>query len=171
MKQLLLLRHAKSSWSDSSLADFDRPLNDRGFADAPRIGKFIRETEYLPGHIYCSTAKRAGQTLTRVVDSWSEVPEIKRHDDFYSKSYTHYVETVKNAPEAINRIMMVGHNPKIEQTVDALIGGDSSGLLRVPTAGLICIQFKVTEWKQIIPGLGQLKWMMIPKVLKKMSGY
>ena len=171
MKQLLLLRHAKSSWSDSSLSDFERPLNDRGFGDAPRIGKFICEIDYLPELIYCSTAKRARQTLTRVMDEWSESAEVNHHDDFYSKSYTHYVETVKGAPDSVNRIMMVGHNPKIEQTVDTLISNKSEGLLRVPTAGLICIQFKVTDWNQILPGLGHLKWMMIPKVLKKMKGY
>lgn len=166
MKQILLLRHAKSSWDIPQLKDFDRPLSSRGKKDAPRMGTFIKKCEYLPGLVIASPAERAKETTNLCLDAAGLDEEIVNwNNNLYYGTAEDYLEAIKDAPDNIERIMLVGHNPKIEDLANALSGKAN---IRVPTAALMCFEQPANRWDQIRPGLPQLKWMVIPKLLKKL---
>ena len=168
MKQILLLRHAKSSWDDSSLEDFDRPLAERGRGDAPCMGRFLKQVGYLPGHIVSSPAERAKETI-RLVAEAADLPAdmIAWNEELYYGSYRDYLEAVTESPDATERVLLVGHNPKMENAASALCGDESEAYIRMPTAALACFEHPAERWEQIRPGTAQLKWMMIPKVVQK----
>ncbi len=165
MKYILLLRHAKSSHDDSSLKDFDRPLAPRGERDAPRMGEFIRGVNYLPGTIISSTATRAGQTTELFLKGAKLEDRILQwNEDLYYGSSQDYLESIQNNEHTADIVMLVGHNPKMEDIARRLCG---NGSVRMPTAGLICFEQPANNWKQIREGAASLKWMMIPKLLAK----
>ncbi len=164
MKQILLLRHAKSSHEIPQLKDFDRPLASRGQKDAPRMGNYLRNTGYLPGVIISSPAQRAKETTELCVEAAGLDEEIiSWNDNLYYGTSQDYLEAINKAPKGVERIMLVGHNPMIEETANKLCGDAN---IRVPTAALICFEQPANKWEQIAPRLVQLKWMMIPKVVK-----
>lgn len=172
MKYILLLRHAKSSWEDSSLKDFDRPLAERGEKDAPRMGKFLKQVEYLPARIIASPALRAKQTTTLFAEAAAlDEDLITWNEDLYYGSYKDYLSAIKNTSDDIKTIMLVGHNPKMEEMADVLCNDEDTGAIRIPTAALLCFEHHADRWKRVQPGTAQLKWMMIPKVVKRLKGY
>lgn len=167
MKQILLLRHAKSSWDNEGLEDFDRPLASRGLKDAPVMGKFIRKSKHIPDQIISSTAQRAKETSMLALKGMKEDEEIiSWNENLYYGSKTDYLRAIQSVNKRSERIMLVGHNPKIEDTAGALIGNSVSSNVRMPTAALICLNTYAMEWEQVNWGACQLAWMMIPKVLK-----
>jgi phosphohistidine phosphatase len=169
MKQILLLRHAKSSWDNPDLKDFDRPLAKRGLEDAPRMGKFIRKSKYKPGMIFSSPAQRAKET-TELVSEGAKIDEdsISWNEDLYFGSVRDYLSAIQAASDDDERIMLVGHNPLMENTAGVLAGAQQKIALRMPTAALVCLESFADTWEAIAPGTCQIKWMMIPKVLKKL---
>lgn len=167
MKYILLLRHAKSSWGDPSIDDFDRPLSDRGLNDAPLIGKFLKKTGYKPEYVVSSPAKRAKQTSQLCIEGMKENEGIISWDkSLYFDSHLKYVEAIQQTPDNVERMMIVGHNPLMESTATILSGGRDGTEFRIPTAGLICLESYAAKWADIKPGTCHVKWMMIPKVLK-----
>ncbi|MDX1586508.1 MAG: histidine phosphatase family protein [Balneolaceae bacterium] len=169
MKHILLLRHAKSSWDDSSLDDFDRPLAKRGKKDAPRMGAFIKKSGYLPDKVYSSTAKRARQT-TRLFCEPARLEDetITWTEDFYYGSAYDYLEAIQQSPDNAETVMLVGHNPKMEEIASLLCSDNKSYTVRMPTAALVCLEHPAVKWKQVREGTARIKWMMIPKLLKKL---
>ena len=169
MKQILLMRHAKSSWEDKDLKDFDRPLAERGLEDAPAMGKYIRKAKYKPAHIISSPAQRAKETAQLVCEGAKIGEEnISWNDDLYFGSVRDYIIAIQNAPDEFERIMLVGHNPLMESTTGVLTGANEKVAVRMPTAALVCLESFADNWETIAPGTCQIKWMMIPKVLKKL---
>ncbi len=169
MKEILLMRHAKSSWSDAGLKDFDRPLNKRGLKDAPRMGKYIREIQCRPDAIISSTAERARQTaLLSAKAAKLEENIISWNEQFYYGTAADYLAAVQSASEDWERIMLVGHNPRMEQMVSLLSGAEAEPV-RMPTAALVCLECAVDYWENIKPGSCRIKWMMVPKILKKLG--
>ena len=167
MKTILLLRHAKSSWSDSSLSDFDRPLSGRGLNDAPSMGKYIRKIGYKPDYVVSSPAERARQTSLMCLEGMKQDESIITWDKgLYFDTVLNYIQAIKNTPADVDRMMIVGHNPLMESTADILSIGTSGSAFIIPTAGLICLESYALNWADIKPGTCQIKWMMIPKVLK-----
>ena len=167
MKQILLLRHAKSSWENGGLDDFDRPLAGRGLHDAPLIGKYLRKIDHKPDQIISSPAQRAKETTKLALDGMRKTEEIiSWNEDLYYGGNSDYLKAIQSANERTETIMIVGHNPKIEDTAGALIGKDFSSNVRMPTAALVCLNTYVREWSQVNWGACELAWMMIPKVLK-----
>lgn len=168
MKQILILRHAKSSWSNPGLEDFDRPLSERGIQDAPRMGKFLRKTGYKPDLVISSPAERAKQTAQLCVEAMKADQQIIKWDnDLYFESALKYIKAIQDASDNIARVMLVGHNPLVEATVTALSGGKNHSILRMPTAALVCLESYAVKWSDISYGSCQLKWMMIPRVVKE----
>lgn len=161
MREVLIMRHAKSDWSDSSLEDFDRPINDRGARDAPRIGQFLKHTGNIPASIICSDAVRASMTADYVTNTMVYKNEISWNHAFYNGSAHDYLEAIKNARDKHERIMLIGHNPTIEQTCDLLCGGS----FKMPTAAVACFEIALNKWNQLEENMAVLKWLMIPKVL------
>ena len=169
MKIILLLRHAKSSWENADLDDFDRPLAGRGLEDAPRMGKYLRKIGYKPDYIVSWPAVRAKQTTRLCVEAMKKDEGIINWDqDLYFNSALDYVRAIQQAPEKAETMMVVGHNPMMEATATALSGGKDKTAFRMPTAGLVCLESYAVRWQDINPGTCQVKWMMIPKVVKKL---
>ncbi|HCI72821.1 MAG: histidine phosphatase family protein [Bacteroidetes bacterium] len=168
MKQILLLRHAKSSWDHPGLDDFDRPLAKRGLKDAPRMGKFLRKIGRTPDLVISSTAQRARETSQLAVEGMKEDESIITwNSDLYYGSVRDYLKAIQSADGDVERVMIVGHNPKMEDTAGALIGPDRSSGIRMPTAALVCVNSYAASWDQVQWGGCELEWMMIPKVLKE----
>ncbi|MFV1882985.1 MAG: SixA phosphatase family protein [Balneola sp.] len=167
MKFILLLRHAKSSWSDPVLDDYDRPLAGRGLKDAPRMGKYLKMVGYRPDYIVSSPAQRAMQTATLCAKAMKKDEGIiEWKESLYFESAGKYVDAIQKTPEEAEIMMLVGHNPLMESTATILSGGRESTAFRIPTAGLVCLESYSVRWQDIKPGTCQVKWMMIPKVLK-----
>lgn len=143
MKTLLLLRHAKSSWDNDSLADFDRPLNDRGRNDAPRMGKLLAQLDLIPDLIVSSSAKRAAATAKRVAAAAAYEGTIRYTREFYLADPETYLELARQVDDEVSRLMLVGHNPGIEELVSHLAGGDE----RMPTAALACFHLAIDRWQ------------------------
>ncbi|MEX2478963.1 MAG: histidine phosphatase family protein [Gracilimonas sp.] len=168
MKQILLMRHAKSSWEDPGQKDFDRPLAERGLNDAPMMGQFIWESKYKPSWVISSPAQRAKET-TELSMRAAKVNEeqINWNEGLYFGSVSDYVAAIQSTPDEHERVLIVGHNPLMENTAGILAGGEQKTALRMPTSALICLETFADSWENITPGTCQIKWMMIPKILKK----
>src|SRR5262249_61309286 len=114
MKTLVLLRHAKSSWDDSSIRDFERPLADRGIKDAPRIGKTLEKRELNPDLIVCSTAVRARQTADAVKKAAHYDCDMKLEDRIYGASSAGLMKVVRVLPDTALTLLLGGHHPRFE---------------------------------------------------------
>lgn len=111
LRELMLLRHSKSEWKNSELADIDRPLSDRGKKNASKMGRWLKEHAHIPDLILVSPAKRAQQTLRRVCSDFS-VNSITV-DPLYLADLNTLLKVLSEAPSA-ERIMIIGHNPGLE---------------------------------------------------------
>lgn len=145
MKTLLILRHAKSSWGDPALADIDRPLNKRGKRDAPRMGRLLRSEDLVPDLILASPARRAQKTAEAVADESGYAGEIATQPDFYPGDPEAYLQALRALPDEYQRVMVVGHNPGLEELVDALAGES----VALPTAALAQISLPVEHWSEV----------------------
>jgi phosphohistidine phosphatase len=144
MKQLLLLRHAKSSWQDDSLSDHQRPLNDRGERDAPRIGRLICEQGLIPDLIISSSATRAQQTARAVATECDGEELLQVTDELYHAAPQTYLSILVGLADNSERVLMVGHNPGIESLVEWLSGEPTT----MTTAALAHLQLSIESWSQ-----------------------
>ena len=168
MRTLFLLRHAKSSWSDTQLDDFDRPLNERGIRSAPFIGEIMVARGYRPDLIISSPAKRAKSTSLLVCDVLSASYELRFDNRIYESSPGTLLEVTLAIPNDYSSAMLVGHNPGMEGFIK-LLTGDSE---QMPTASLAVIEIDVDSWKNVRPGGGKLREIIRPKdeLKKKHNG-
>jgi phosphohistidine phosphatase len=162
MKTLLLLRHAKSSWGDSSLADFDRPLAHRGVNDAPRMGRALKERGIVPDRIISSPAVRAVQTIQAVVKAAGLGVAPEFDEDIYGASSAELMRVVRRISDSSSCALLVGHNPGFEELLSRLTGARHS----LPTAALAGVEFQIESWSDVEDGDGKLAWFMTPKLLK-----
>ena len=171
MLTLYLLRHAKSSWSNPELQDFDRPLNQRGKASAPKMAAYMRAQGLIPGLVLCSAARRARQTWDLVAETLEEEVPLKVYRSLYLASPARLLETLRRQPDGQSPIMMIGHNPGMERLAARLAGpGSDRGALaeveaKFPTAALAEICFDETDWTRVSPGKGRLLRCVKPKAL------
>jgi phosphohistidine phosphatase len=145
MKTLLILRHAKSSWKDTALADHDRPLNKRGKSDAPRIGALMRQLGLIPELILSSTAKRAYITAEAAADESGFEGEMVLSPELYSFDPEPYLESLAEVADEYEVVMIVGHNPAVEELAEILTGEYQ----RFPTATLAEIELPIDHWAEI----------------------
>src|ERR1700704_2016399 len=142
MKTLLLLRHAKSSWKDASVKDFDRPLNQRGLKTAPAVGRLIKQRKLQPDLVLSSPAERARQTTQLVLAGAGLKVEMRHDERIYEATAARLFEVVTQIEDEAGVAMLVGHNPGLEELLAALTGESAS----MPTAALACIQLEVEQW-------------------------
>ena len=121
MKTLLLLRHAKSSWKDDSLDDHDRPLNARGKKEAPKMGQLLLEEHLLPDLILSSDAKRCRRTVEKVCEAAGYRGETILSSELYLANPATYLRALARLSEEVTRVMLVGHNPGMEELLETLI--------------------------------------------------
>jgi phosphohistidine phosphatase len=163
MKTLLLLRHAKSDWSDSQLSDHDRPLNARGQRDAPRMGCLVRDHDLVPDLIVSSTAVRAATTARCVAENCAYPGEVMLEPELYAAPPQEYLNCLQQISDDYTVVMVVGHNPGLEDLLEVVTGSYQ----KMPTAALAHITFDILHWCDIGNGAsGQLISFWRPKDLK-----
>ncbi len=145
MKTLLLLRHAKSSKDDPNIADHDRPLNKRGQGDAPRSGQHLVDADLLPDLIFSSTSKRTRDTVELVVQASHYQGDILYSRVLYDAEPSDCLAALSNLPEKYQRVMLVGHNPGLEELLHLLTGQAQI----MPTAALAEISLPVKTWSEL----------------------
>jgi phosphohistidine phosphatase len=170
MKTLLLLRHAKSSWDDPSLDDFDRPLNSRGLRAAPAMGAWIRKQGLVPDRVLCSAACRARETWEGVSGVLGETPEVTVLRSLYLAEPEGILDLVRKVEPGYETLLVVGHNPGFEDLVRALAQrGKPRGVEgipdRMPTGALAVFRFDVDDWREVGSGAGVLEHFVRPRDL------
>lgn len=167
MKKILLLRHAKSE-RDSRIKDINRSLTSRGKEDAMRMGMFIRGIEALPSYIVSSPAKRAKQTSKHFAKSAGiDYDFINWDEELYYGGARDYVNVIQKTPSGTDEILIVGHNPLLEETVSLLCDDEGVYSVRMETSTIVCVEHPAIEWKQIKPGTSRMRWMVTPDLIKK----
>lgn len=162
MTTLLILRHAKSSWSNANLTDHQRPLNSRGKRDAPRMGKLLQEQDLVPHLIITSSAERARTTAEMVAHSCQYPGEIEVTSDLYHADPPAYVARLQEVEDQHRRVLVVGHNPGLEALLKRLTGEAH----RLPTAALAHVEMPLATWRELSgASRGQLKSLWRPKGL------
>ena len=172
--RLLLLRHAKSDWSGKP-GDHERPLAPRGRKNAPQIGAYMRDKAYNPALVLCSTALRAKQTLELVLPFFESEPEMRFERALYLAEWPLLMAEIKDVTATSTPLLLVGHNPGLEQLAIALALQPHTAAERdrteklaskFPTAALAVFDFDVSEWPEIRPGKGRLVDFVRPKDLR-----
>ncbi len=161
MKVLYLCRHAKSSWADAGMDDFDRPLNERGFRNAPHMAKVFKDRGEPLDLIISSPALRAKTTADFFKTAMSIGDDAYREDraiHHAERSTLHRI--VNNLPNASDRVMLFGHMPGFGLLVDHLT---DSGISALPTCGLVRIDLMVDDWSLVTKASGTLVWIDYPK--------
>lgn len=144
MKTLLLMRHAKSSWKDTGLADYERPLKKRGKKDSARVAKHLAKKDLVPQLILCSSAKRARQTAKILMDECDYQVDIEYLDSFYMAEPGIFYETLKTVPD-VHSVMLIGHNPGLETLLQLL----NRKIASLPTAALACLSLQIDSWQDL----------------------
>jgi phosphohistidine phosphatase len=143
MPELLILRHAKSSWKYPDLADHDRPLNKRGRRDAPRIGSLMKEEGLIPDLVLCSSACRAKATWRRLDLSLQDGAVVELLDELYHAGPGDLRNMIRSRAGQAERVLVIGHNPVLEMLVLQLSGES----VVMPTASLVQLEI-ACEWEQ-----------------------
>jgi phosphohistidine phosphatase len=159
MKILYILRHAKSSWDDPDLADFDRPLNDRGRTAAPFMGQLMQREGYVPSIILSSPAVRARETARLAKDAGALDADIQFDERIYEASPQTLRQVVSELGDRFNSALIVGHNPGMEGFIRLLTGKSES----MPTAALAVIDLESQAWNDIDSVTGTLRRTIRPK--------
>lgn len=164
MKNLILIRHGKSSWNSPSLSDHDRPINDRGRSDAPRIGAALSQRGIVPDVILSSTAVRAFSTA-KIIASELEFSEegIVTDADIYLASPSTLIRVAQQIDESAETALIFGHNPGMHEVAIELSGGEY--IEHFPTLSVARLELNVDYWGEISPGCGLLLEHLYPKML------
>ncbi|WP_373089938.1 histidine phosphatase family protein [Sneathiella sp.] len=171
MRKLTLLRHAKSSWSDSAKADIDRPLAPRGHRAALEIGDYMERHRIFPDFILCSPARRTRETLAQIRSFLTSGTEIKVEPSVYSAGLgSGLIAYLRGLSPDYAHVMIIGHNPTMQHMALDLAApkpdnGYSEMGRKFPSAGLAHIEFDIDGWRSLADR-GQLVHFVTPKRLE-----
>ena len=168
MKNLYLMRHAKSSWEDASLADIERPLNSRGRRDAPRMGATLG-ARLVPMTFYVSPAERAQRTFRGIQKNWSGLKKTHGMTTpaLYTFDYREVLDWIARQPAGTERLALIGHNPALTELINYFV---SAGTLdNLPTAGWVELLLGIDDWSQVrhAEGRGELVYRLFPRELSE----
>lgn len=159
MKLLFVLRHAKSSWDNPDLSDFERPLNSRGLDAARFIGGLIYQRDLAPQIIVSSPAKRAKQTAVLVKELAEIAKPIIFDERIYESSPLTLFNLIREFDDKYETVLLIGHNPGFEQIVRMLTGEN----VTMPTAGLAKINLAAENWHDLETDSNKLEFLIRPK--------
>ena len=163
MKQLYILRHAKSSWDNKDLADFDRPLSNRGEKDAKKLCAFAEMNGIVVDKVMCSNAKRTKETFDLVADGFNfPIADVFYTEDLYFGDVNNIVSSLRKLDEKFKNILIVGHNPTLHMLVEILT---EDIIEKFSTCNLAIINFK-EEWKTLDFHKSSLKSLIRPKEIR-----
>jgi len=168
-KQLFVLRHAKSSWEDPGLDDHDRPLAPRGRRAVKLLGQHIHDSGITPDLVLCSSSRRTLETLESVAPGG----EVLIEPELYAASASEIIERLRQVPDEVGSVMVIGHNPASQTLVLRLVGDDPAGSdgsdlsdvqRKFPTGALATLRFNCA-WSELAPGRAHLAAYVRPKSL------
>lgn len=167
LRRLVVLRHAKSAWPEG-VPDHDRPLGPRGLRDAPAAGRALAEADCLPDLTVCSTARRARRTWELAAAEWGTPPPARFDTRVYGADVPELLGVVRETPPEVETLLLVGHNPGLEELVLALAGeGVDDTLERVrekfPTSAVAVLAWHGPSWRTLAPGTALLTAVMVPR--------
>ena len=170
MRRILLLRHAKSDWSDPAASDHARPLNRRGQDAARRIGAYLDRHRLVPEYVLCSTATRARETWDLVAAEIPAAPPPHHDERLYNAAAGSILDVLRQASPSIKSLLLVGHNPGLQELSTLLIAsGDLDDRERLheklPAGGLVVIDFPIEDWSRLHPRSGRLERFVVPRTL------
>jgi phosphohistidine phosphatase len=170
MKHLAVLRHAKSSWDEPELDDFNRPLNERGWKAARRMGRELRDKGMRFDFVLASPAARVRETIDGVQEKYEFAGPIRFEQRIYMANDETLLSLVRGLPEKARAPLLVGHNPGLERLVVELTHDDGEGLrhrvaTKYPTAALAILELPAHRWADVIPGSGEIVELILPKEL------
>lgn len=170
MKRLAIMRHAKSDWGDSQVGDFDRPLNDRGWKTARRMGKELNHRSIRFDLVIASPAARVRETIDGLTEKLKLNAEIRFEPRMYAASEQTLLEIVRSLPEAAHSPLLVGHNPGLQQLIVELTHGDRHSLRgrvgeKFPTGAFAQLEFPAHRWGEVAAGSGDIGELIIAKEL------
>ncbi len=162
-RTLTLIRHAKSSWNNPSLSDFERPLNKRGIGDAPKVGAALAEAGLSFDRLLCSDAQRTRQTLS-LLRQGIEIDEqiIEYRHDLYGASADHLYTSISSQPSSILHLALIGHNPGMEDLANSLA---EQAIGPMPTCCVVQLRFECEAWVDMPMSAGNIGLMIRPRDL------
>lgn len=163
MTELIVMRHAKSDWGADVAGDHDRPLADRGVKAAKRIGRFLAAVGAAPDRVLSSPAVRARATVDLAAEAGEWTAPIEIVERFYGGDWRDVIEGVVGSASSASRLLIAGHEPTWSDVVSILTGG---GRVRMPTGAVACIDLGDCGWSDIAPNIGELRWLVTPRMLK-----
>jgi len=163
VKSLYIIRHAKSSWDNPLQDDLDRPLNDRGKRDAPRMAKRLKEKEIHPDLMLSSPAKRARSTARRMAKVFKYDKEnIKTDRSLYHADEATLLSVIQQINNKHDVVMLFGHNPGLTDFVNSFMA-DELDIDNIPTAGVVAFRLDVANWKDVEWGKNKILFFDFPK--------
>ena len=170
MKHIFLLRHAKSSWDNPALADFDRPLAPRGRRAVVRLARYMQEAALSFDQVLCSGAERARETWRRIAEEMGSNVPTDYEDALYMAGEQALMARLRGLDSTVNAVLVVGHNPDLETLAQRLChNGENTALARLeakyPTGGLAEIDLDCADWPSLKDGCGTLKRFTVPREL------
>ncbi len=164
MKQLVLIRHAKSEWANVVVKDFDRTLNTRGFSDAPKMGLRLKELTALPQLVISSPAERAKLTAQLLLEQVGfDVDQVQWEENIYEASARILLQVVNELPDEYDTVWLFGHNPGLSYLAEYLTGGEVGN---IPTCGIYAIDLDVDSWTEVSQHSGNKKFYIYPKLVE-----
>ena len=166
MRRLILMRHAKSSWSDPEQRDLDRPLNRRGRRGAGLIGRWLKSKGYEPDHALVSNARRAQETWSRVVEKIGGTPTTYV-TELYQADTAAILAAVQRAPD-VARLLVLGHQPGIGSFARFILESppEDAAFEKFPTGATAVIDFDAATWSEVALGRGRLHDFVVPRALE-----
>ena len=161
MKNLFLLRHAKSSWDSTALADFDRPLSKRGISNIILLSKHLEKQKVSFDLVLCSPSERTQSTLDLALSYLNPTPATILKESIYHASASSLSQLIKEQDENINNLLVIGHNPGMHILIESLT---HESIIKLPT----CAFAKITNfnhWKDLDAGILNLESLITPKEL------
>ncbi|WP_405770168.1 histidine phosphatase family protein [Streptomyces sp. NBC_00080] len=173
-RRLVVLRHAKSAWPEG-VPDHERPLAPRGRRDAPAAGRALAEAACVPDLALCSTAARARGTWELAAAEWDTPPPVRLDPRLYGADVRELLEVVHETPAEIGTLLLVGHNPGLEELVLDLAGDGPAGALeevrlKFPTSAIAVLAWYGTDWRSLAPGTALLTSTTVPRGRKPQEG-
>jgi phosphohistidine phosphatase len=165
MRQLTLIRHAKSSHDQPGQRDFYRSLNERGYADAPQMGRYLRSAlQWKPDSVICSPATRALSTARLLLEAADyDSLLIQQKPEIYEATSDAILEVIHGVPDSVSHLCLVGHNPGMENLANLLVG--ARAITGFVTCGVAMLELDSKTWAQAGPGCGRLVKFLQPRSL------
>ena len=160
MKTIYFLRHAKSSWDDFELKDYDRPLSTRGIQDADLMGNYFRSKKIKLDLVLSSPSKRTKETLEHFFQF--EKPKVQFEESIYHASLDQILGVIFSVPETIRSIMLVGHNPSMHEITEYL---SNKFINKYPTCCLASLTIE-TDWNKAVRGCADMNFLKKPSELR-----